>query len=225
MTFGNGIGYLCIVGDNVPPVLKQFIPSRYEGTFVESRQFPILVGAALIVVPFASLRNLHSTRFLSTFAIAMIMYMFLVVCLFAFSPKSWGKTFDPTSDECELGGWDLWLPESSTWIDVAKMLPLFVFGFTCHQNIFSICSELKRPSQKRFNYIIAGALMFAILIYASFASIGFYIYGTDMKPDLLTCLPKKSLLVDFARVGISLNVLLSYPLQLQPCRDSLSYLL
>merc|ERR1719319_2028687 len=62
------------------------------------------------------------------------------------------------------------------------------------------------------------------LIYAFFAFSGFYLYGTAAKADVLLCFPKKSIMVAIGRLGIALNVTLSCPLQVSPCRDAITQL-
>jgi hypothetical protein len=46
-----------------------------------------------------------------------------------------------------------------------KNLAIFVFSFTCHQNVFSIVNELKNPTQTRVDITIAIAIGGALLLY------------------------------------------------------------
>jgi Amino acid permeases len=102
-------------------------------------------------------------------------------------------------------------------------LAIFVFSFTCHQNVFAITNELKKPTQKRVDRVIIIAIGGALVLYMMVAIEGYRTYGTQVKGDILLNYPQ-NMLVTVMRIGIAIMVILSYPLQLDPSRRCLKSL-
>jgi len=217
MCFGNSIGYLCIIGDNVSDAVLG-ISSAAKGVLID-RRFWISLTVVCVIAPVSTLKNLHSLRYLSTVSIVMTTFITAVLCLYAYEPD---KYFSDAKMDCTSESWYIGLPPGTGVLDVLREVPLFVFGFTCHQNILSLCTEAKTQRQKEFNRIIYYGVGGVALIYTLFALTGFYLIGTALKADILTCLPKDSPLVLVCRLGISMNVTFSMPLQVHPTRDSIS---
>jgi len=220
MCFGNAIGYLCLIGDNIPDAISGIFPDS-EG-FVISRRFWIVLLVVTVILPFSSLKNLHSFRHISTFSMLIIAYLTLTVSLYAIKPAAY---FRNAKMECPDGKWYIGIPPGIGVMDILREVPLFVFGFTCHQNILSLCTEAKVQKQSEFNRIIYCGVGGAAVIYSAFALTGFYLIGTNLKADIITCLPKTSALADVCRFGIALNMAFSIPLQIHPSRDSLTSML
>jgi len=104
-----------------------------------------------------------------------------------------------------------------------KNLAIFVFSFTCHQNVFSISNELKMPSKRRIDTVIAAAIGSALILYMVVAIEGYRTFGNNVKGDILLNYPQNGL-VTMMRIGISIMVIFSYPLQLDPSRRCLTSL-
>ena len=100
------------------------------------------------------------------------------------------------------------------------MLPVFVFGFTCHQNLFSVYNELKNPVTRRTNIVVWASIGISIFIYFGIGIFGYLMFGANVKGNILDEFTS-GLAVLIAKAAISLLVLLSYPLQIHPCRASL----
>jgi amino acid permease len=101
--------------------------------------------------------------------------------------------------------------------DTLKNLAIFVFSFTCHQNVFSVVNEIKNRTQVRVNMVIAAAIGSALLLYLIVAFEGYRTYGSNVMGNILLNYPQTAL-VTIMRISISVMVVLSYPLQLDPAR-------
>lgn len=220
MCFGNSLGYLCIIGDNITDAVLG-ISSTADGILVD-RRFWILLDVVCVIAPVSTLRNLHSLRHLSTASMVMTSFITTVLCLYAYEPESY---FSDAEMECTGASWHIGIPPDSGALDILRVVPLFIFGFTCHQNILSLCTESTKQCQSEYNRIIYYGVGGVALIYSVFAMTGFYLIGTALKDDILTCLPKASPLVLICRAGISMNVTFSMPLQVHPTRDSLAHII
>lgn len=58
-----------------------------------------------------------------------------------------------------------------------RALPIFVFSFTCHQNIISISNELARPTPRRVMTLVAAAVGAAAAVYLAIAHAGYFTFG------------------------------------------------
>ena len=68
-----------------------------------------------------------------------------------------------------------------------KNLPIFVFGFTCHQNIFAVNNELRDPTRRRLDVVVMGAVSLALAFYLIIANAGYATFGAGIHSDVLAC--------------------------------------
>jgi amino acid permease len=130
--FGVGVSYLIIIGDLMPEVMTG-VGIEGDG-ILHSRSFWITVFM-LIIIPLSFLKRLDSLRYTSMAALGAVVYLFGIVVYFYFFPSvdsNVDEVIRPTSPPI-------------TWFRFSKRfftsLPIFVFAFTCHQNV-SICVSL-----------------------------------------------------------------------------------
>ncbi|CAN0462834.1 unnamed protein product [Laminaria digitata] len=95
---------------------------------------------------------------------------------------------------------------------ILQTLPIFVFCFTCHQNIFTICNEIVRPTPARVDMVIVCSMMLATATYLSLSWGAYATFGTGVEGDLLDTYPRTGLLT-IARICVSILVTSCYPLQ------------
>ncbi|KAJ1679072.1 hypothetical protein EV182_002786, partial [Spiromyces aspiralis] len=119
--FGVSISYLIIFADLMPQVFQSFGLSSWP---LLAREFWISV-AIIVLIPLAFQRRLDALKYTSIFALASSICLIILVSKFFF--------FDP--DRPSIPFRDIRLVRWS-W-DFFTHLPVFVFGFTCHQNIFA----------------------------------------------------------------------------------------
>ena len=74
-----------------------------------------------------------------------------------------------------------------------KNISIFVFSFTCHQNVFTIVNEVKKPTQGRVDAVIAFSIGCALLLYLVVAIEGYATYGNDVKGNILLNYPQTGL--------------------------------
>ena len=98
-----------------------------------------------------------------------------------------------------------------------KKMTTFIFGFTCHQNIFAVTNELKEPTQARVDRVICSAVGTALAVYLLFAGSAYLTFGGLVESDILNNYPGNRV-VTAARFCFSVLVALSFPLQVHPSR-------
>jgi len=109
------------------------------------------------------------------------------------------------------------------WV-VASTLPIFIFSFTCHQNLFAVASELKARTLFRLDVVVSGAAATGAALYVAAGLGGYLRFGTSLHANFMLNLPQGALVL-FGEVWAILAVIFTYPLQLHPCRRSFAILI
>ena len=113
---------------------------------------------------------------------------------------------------------------STSALHVLRSVPIFVFAYTCHQNIISITNELHSPTPPRVLHVIGASALVALGVYLLISFSGYTTFGPQVESDILATYPS-SAMVAVARVAISVVVTFSYPLQSHPSRTCILSLL
>lgn len=120
--FGVAISYLIIIGDLMPQVILSFFENSKDSTILMDRRFWITLFMIIAILPLSFLRKLDSLKYTSIVALIAVIYLCAIVVEHYFA-----SDFVPPPD----GSVKL-VDISSTFL---SRLPVFVFAFTCHQNV------------------------------------------------------------------------------------------
>lgn len=220
--FGVATGYLITVGDCMVDALDHILLNgdpEHDDTFflklVLSRQFWV-VGAVLAVMPFSFYRTLDDLK--KTSALALIFVFFLAFGIIAYAYDIADACPDQVED-CR-GEIVAFTDAPST----LSKLPIFIFAFTCHQNIFPIVNELQDRTQVRLNVVIFASIGFALVLFYIVAIEGYHTFGSNVRGDILLNYPENGY-VTILRMCIAFMLALHYPLQLDPSRRCITSLL
>ncbi|KAJ2493244.1 hypothetical protein IWW37_000707 [Coemansia sp. RSA 2050] len=201
--FGVSISYLIIFGDLMPEIASAL---GFSAQLLLLRRFWITI-AIIVLVPLNFQRRLDALKYTSFTALLAVVYLFVVVAMFYFTPT---RKPLPKGDVVLFR----WSKEFFTH------LPVFVFAFTCHQNIFSVYNELRDNSSKKVNGTIKLSIGSACAVYQWIAILGYLTFGSKVAPNLLTMYDNGAV-ITFCRLSIAILVLFSYPLQCHPARNCL----
>lgn len=216
--FGVGVSYLVIIGDLMPKIMESLDVATES--ILMHRNLWITIFMALIVVPLSYLKKLDSLRYTSIVALFSVVYL---ICLVVF--------------HYSVNDIPLEEPKRITWIGPVSLkstlssFPIFVFAYTCHQNMFAIINELKPrlgegeagSKTRQSNIIIRNAIATACTSYLVVGIIGYLTFGDLVNGNIITMYPKNSILSLIGRLSIVIMVSLSYPLQCHPCRGSVNH--
>ncbi|KAF9428564.1 hypothetical protein BGZ94_001909 [Podila epigama] len=221
--FGVGISYLIIIGDLMPGVVRSLsmaalIAAGDDGSgtvdpvwwFLEDRRFWITIFMG-IIGPLAFLKRLDSLKATSALALGAVAYLVFIVVYYFSDPD----LKMPPKDEIR------YIRLSS---DFFTTLPIFVFAFTCHQNIFSVYNELTDNGQSMLNRIISTSIGSAVIIYHIIGVLGYLTFGNAVGSNIIQ-MYDDSMLVTVGRIAIVILVMFSFPLQCHPCRACLDKVL
>ncbi|KAJ3253037.1 hypothetical protein HDU77_004773 [Chytriomyces hyalinus] len=214
--FGVSISYLVIIGDLVPSILHSIYPGNDSSSLLFSKVFWISVAMALLI-PVAFAKQLNSLRHTSALALCAVVYLLAIVLgNFAFAAN--GEHGMPTRPE-----WSdiVWFKIDSEFF---RTLPIFVFAFTCHQNIFSVHNELIDNSVSNVGKVIQLSIGTALVVYQLIGITGYLTFGNSVGGNIISMYPPSSIITG-GQISLAVLFLLSYPLQCHPARASLEKVL
>lgn len=213
--FGVAVSYLIVIGDVMPDVARYFLEEDGSSDMEESdnillsRQFWILLFA-IFIVPLAFFKRLHQLRFTSLLGLLTILYLFVLVVVYKFYDN------ETTPDHLET---HLFIFSTRFF----QVMTIFVFGFTCHQNIFTIYNELLDPTPVRINSVIVISVVTSFVVYCFIGLFGYYTYGTEVADNIMENYPT-DVFVTVGRIVVAIHVAVAYPMQSHPsriCMDNL----
>lgn len=206
-TFGVAVSYLIIISNLTPQVIHAAFPKAEDSAYLMDRRFWLTVYM-IVIIPLSFLRRLDSLKYTSVVSLFAIGYLVVLVV------GHWIK-----GDTTLFRGRVVFFQWSGA-VRFLSSLPVFVFAFTCHQNIFSIVNEIQDVSQKNINGVVATAIGGSWIIYLLVAVTGYLSYGDAVNGNIVSMYPN-SPSANVGRVAIIILILFSYPLQAHPCRASL----
>ncbi|KAH9895330.1 transmembrane amino acid transporter protein-domain-containing protein [Xylariomycetidae sp. FL2044] len=208
--FGVGVSYMIIIGDLMPGVVEGFDARAAEVPFLMERNFWITVFM-LAIIPLSFLRRLDSLKYTSIVALIAIGYLIILV-VYHFASDSLAPR-----DEVRFIEW-------GGPVEALASLPVVIFAYTCHQNMFSILNEIKENSPKSIMGVIFSSIGSAAGIYVLVAITGYLTFGNDVTGNIVS-MYTPSVASTIAKAAIVVLVTFSIPLQVHPCRASIDAVL
>ncbi|EFX01864.1 amino acid transporter [Grosmannia clavigera kw1407] len=208
--FGVGVSYLIIIGDLMPGVTLGFSSHAADVPYLVDRNFWITVFI-LFIIPLAYLRRLDSLKYTSIIALVAIGYL-VVLVVYHFAS-------DIPTDRGEV--------RIITWegpVAMLRSLPVVVFAYTCHQNMFSILNEIKDTSPASVAGVITTSIGSAASVYILVAITGYLTFGSHVIGNIVAMYPP-NIASTIGKAAIVVLVTFSVPLQVHPCRASLDAIL
>ncbi|OGM42474.1 amino acid transporter [Aspergillus bombycis] len=209
--FGVGVSYLIIIGDLMPGVVQGFVGGTPDYDFLVDRHFWV-TAFMLVVIPLSYLRRLDSLKYTSIAALVSMAYL-VVLVLYHFVIGDTMADRGPV----RVIHWAGPVPMLSS-------LPVIVFAFTCHQNMFSILNEIANNSHFRTTGVVFASIGSSAATYVLVAITGYLSFGDSVGGNIVGMYPP-GLWATIGRAAIVMLVMFSYPLQCHPCRASVDAVL
>ncbi|KAK4247626.1 transmembrane amino acid transporter protein-domain-containing protein [Corynascus similis CBS 632.67] len=209
--FGVGVSYMIIIGDLMPGVAESFGSADWGLPFLDDRRFWITAFFLLFIIPLSFPKRLDSLKYTSMVALLAIGYLIILV-VYHFAA-------DEIPNERDI--------RIITWegpVAALSSLPVVIFAYTCHQNMFSILNEIKDNSPGSIVGVIGSSIGSAASIYVLVAITGYFTFGNDVSGNIVSMYPA-SVASTIAKAAIVALVTFSIPLQIHPCRASIDAVL
>eukprot|EP01065_Artemidia_motanka_P030811 TRINITY_DN36935_c0_g1_i1.p1 TRINITY_DN36935_c0_g1~~TRINITY_DN36935_c0_g1_i1.p1 ORF type:complete len:522 (+),score=147.02 TRINITY_DN36935_c0_g1_i1:40-1566(+) len=217
-TLGGGCSYLIVAGDMLPRAVQSLGDTSAA---LANRRVWVLAAFAL-VTPLACLPRLDLLRYTSSASVCFVTFVTVLLTLYACGAAgldacdsdSSGGNGSVSGGSCEgeieyarLGG------------GMLRAFPVFVFSFVAHQNMFTICTELRDPTPARVQSVIVGGGFLALATYAGVCVSAYVVFGSNVASDMLNSYPDSNP-ITAARLCMALLASFAYPLQAHPGRRS-----
>mmetsp|Transcript_5221 Transcript_5221/g.8426 ORF Transcript_5221/g.8426 Transcript_5221/m.8426 type:complete len:521 (+) Transcript_5221:34-1596(+) len=207
---GVATSYLIIAGDLLPEALSSM------GAPV-ARWLCVLLGW-FIGATLACFEHLTALRYSASLVVVIVFWTAIMILVFFFAP---GDQFQPcpgydrspcNSAKIEAFG--------TNAIALLKGLPVFIFSFTCQQNVFTVANEVKNATNLRMTGgIIIPAYVISAAFFLATALLGYFTYGDKVESDVLKNYPTTTI-VAITKLAYALVAIFSFPLQIHPSRFS-----
>ncbi|KAK3331448.1 transmembrane amino acid transporter protein-domain-containing protein [Apodospora peruviana] len=209
--FGVGVSYMIIIGDLMPAVASAFGADSTGLAFLADRKFWITAFFLLFIIPLSFPKRLDSLKYTSVVALVSIGYLVILV------------VYHFTVDSRDQRG-DVHLITWEGPVAALSSLPVVIFAYTCHQNMFSILNEIKDNSPASIVAVIGGSIGSAASVYILVAITGYLTFGDNVQGNIVGMYPA-SIASTIAKAAIVILVTFSIPLQVHPCRASIDAVL
>ncbi|KAM7438690.1 hypothetical protein ABFA07_011802 [Porites harrisoni] len=188
--FGSTIAYMILIGDQLQSVGKAI---DSEPPWYLSRIFLMCAVCIIFLLPLCLPKTLKVLSYSS--ALGTIGAIFICVVT---ATKYFQGNYTVNTESVQVQ-----LP----WTEAFSAVPIICFGFQCHVPSIAVYAELKRASVPRFGIVVVIAMAICAAAYAITGSFGYLTFGTKVKSDVLLNYHPNDVLVNCARVTLSIIVL------------------
>ncbi|CAO1616641.1 unnamed protein product [Parajaminaea phylloscopi] len=216
--YGVSISYLIISGQLMPQVVLSLLKAAGH----EHDKIPLwlldrnfwVTALLVLLLPLCFLRKLDSLRHTSYLSLMAVVYLVVIVVSFFISPTA--RASLPARGDVHAV---VFSPH------ILAIFPVFVFAFTCAQNMLPVYNELAATDPlmhlDRAKWAIGSSIGGAAAVYVSVAVLGYLEFGSSLSDNIIAMYPSSSMFVAFGRLSVVLLTIFSYPLQVHPCRAAI----
>ncbi|KAF4658942.1 hypothetical protein FOL47_007775 [Perkinsus chesapeaki] len=196
---GVAVSYLQVAGDMMSMLLVFWSGTDFSQSTVRAL---VIVAAALAMAPTCMAKNLKSTTFANVLALVTITYCVILGCIYS---------------DVDAGDDSVGIPAQSSFTNVLAKLPVFIFAFTCHENMFPCATDMKDRTQKKLDIVAVSAELTGFIIFLPAVIFPYLTFGFHVEPNYLQNIDfQNNIPVQIGYVALSIGVLCSYALQVVP---------
>lgn len=207
---GTCVAYVRAIGDIAYGPLMPHLPDWID------RNVLMVFVWGVFMFPLSFFNKMDEMRFITLFGVMCIVYMVIAVSIH--SATSLHEHHTPGS-AIEL---------MTFKPDVLLAMPTMMFAFTSHTQLPLIYESLVRPVERRMNKVIDRALLLVCLLYMCIGVFGAAEFGSNTNPNILqnyNINQSGETYMAVAFVTVSIIVMIAFPLNVFPARQTLSIVL
>ena len=186
----------------------------------KSTENVVLLCFVVLMLPFLVQNELHALRFNCYVGFVSISVLCAALCY-----QAWASFDEKAPSAAPLRT----EPATSSKTRISDFLfafPIIILAFMSHFNILSIQAALQRPSRKRMQGVVTGAVLASGLLMYLFGVGGYLCFRSKTEGNILINLMNQNDFVVLAgRVGCGVTILMAMPLMVLPCRRNILELL
>ena len=198
------VGYVFVIKDNLADAIFGLVHHGILSGDGDNYLYATIVTCGL-VFPLCCLRSVADLGHFSAFTVGIVIMM---LALFSVNAAQHGF-------------------EGESWSPVAR--PSFIntigtciFAFMCHHNEFSIYRSLGRnATPENFRPVLRGAVAVSVLISLGIGVVVYASFGNSLESDIFKNYVRDSVGLQIAKIGMVINMLLSFPMNFGVAREML----
>ena len=212
--FGALVGYVFVVKDSLATAIKALLGGS-KGDIVSDNVDELLYagGVALIVIfPLCCLRSVADLGHVSAVTVGIVV---MLIAIFSGNLAMEGFQGDPNDKYSYYG--------RSSFFDVVGTC---IFAFMCHHNEFSIYRSLgSDATPQNFKPVLRGAVAISVVMSLAIGIVAFFSFGNSLNSDIFKNYTSSAPAIQVAKLGMVVNMLLSFPMNFGVAREMLQVLL
>lgn len=223
ISFGSAVAYTIALGDILQPFIDVFAATHSMPWL--TRDLCLSAFWVVIMLPLSLVKDVSQLRFTSLFAVLALIYLAIAMGVhFGIDASIMPSKTIGEVRLIEFGHYSM---------GTASSISLIIFSFDGQMNVPSIYSELRTPYKTRVMTAVSSrAMAICALCYIAIGFVGYANFPHSSQGDLLNnyCLHTPSLtsysahmpsIMTSAALAIALQLLMAYPVNLYPGRDTL----
>ena len=179
---------------------------------LQQSHIAMIVQAIMVtaLAPLCMMKEISATKIPNMIGLTCLLY--IVIVTFFYTPITSAST-------------DLLYPGGA--LVALGSFPTFIFAFACQQNMFTVANELKDANMRRLDVVGFSSTFTGFVVYMPMMIIPFLSFGLAVESNYLynmVIAEGMDLPIIIAFIAASVSVSISYVLQVQPVRRSLTSL-
>lgn len=202
-SIGVCISFMIIIGDLLPKVMKEYTNNE----FIINRIVAITLVKVCVIAPLCFIKNSRLSKYSHAISMMTIIYTsgFIVY-----------QFVNPSEEVASLKGTvDFYKPVNQQGKLLIEILPIFIFAFTAHHNLFYVMNNNDKIWQQNFKSVMIIYTVIAFMIYVAICSCGYLTFGDMVSGNIMTIYPN-TFTSTIGRISIIICIILTFPLQFQP---------
>jgi len=211
----------------LPKVTTGLFPSIAKDSILLTNVFWISISM-IAIIPLAFQKSLSSLKYASTVSLITVGYIAILIIYFfirGVAPiQSIGDGINSTDATPLAKPHEI---VNFKWsVNFFRVLPIFVFAYTCQQNILTVFNEMRITSRRSDNRkestikSTVSAIGISIGSYLTIGILGYLTFGDTTQSNIISMYPPSNKLVLIGQSLMAMMVCVSFAIQCHPCRKS-----
>jgi amino acid permease len=208
-SLGVGTAYFQVYGTEMARFVARVAPQVKDHMSMFTLRLLMICIGLLVMIPICFRKSIAKTAIINILGILGITYIVAIGVVFTDADYPAEHSLSPTG----------------SFVSIAAKFPIFIFTFTCHQNMFLVGEDMKDRSQKKLDLVALSSHLTGWLLFLPALICPYMTYGAGVGSNFLDSMSanpniKDSIAVIMAGLALAIAEISAYPLQLFPCRRS-----
>ncbi len=181
-------------------------------------RFLVILAGMVMMVPICFRKSVSKTAIINICGIIGVTYIVAIGVVFTdvdyVEPGKQASDFETS----------LW--PTGSFAAIAAKIPIFIFTFTCHQNMFLVGEDMKNRTRRKLDLVALLAELVGLCLFVPALIFPYITYGKSVASNFLTSMNMNPNIghnpaVLCGSLAIAVAEISAFPLQLFPCRKSI----